>query len=73
MSVELEAMWATSGTGEEFRCLHIDDALEIEAALIETTVKLRNLEAVIRAALDDLESNNEASAHLILKNAMKRE
>jgi hypothetical protein len=29
------------------------------------------LEEVIRSAFDDLESNNEASAHLILKEAVK--
>ena len=28
-----EAMWATSGTGEDFRCIHIDEAREMETHL----------------------------------------
>ena len=30
-----EAMWADSGTGEEFQCVHIDDVREMELILRE--------------------------------------
>ena len=34
-------MWAESGTGDEFQCVHIDDAKEMELLLRESIEVLR--------------------------------
>lgn len=37
-----EAMWATSGTGEDFQCVHIDEYRDIELLLREAVVLLQD-------------------------------
>jgi len=31
-----EAMWAVSGTGDDFQCIHVDEARKMELLLIES-------------------------------------
>lgn len=43
--LEREVMWAVSGSGEDFQCLHVDDARELFA-------EIERLRAALKAILD---------------------